>query len=115
MATKIIFRAKDFRSWFRANLKDSAEDIANHGADAGYPLITYTSDCCAIFDRYADEIWEMAADDAEDMGCKNVAEMIAGFGRADMVGDWDTFRNLMCWYACEKVARELVDAEELVS
>lgn len=111
MAKKMIIRAKNFRAWFNANLKNSARDIAEHGADAGYPCITYTRDCCGIFDKFADEIWSMAVDDAEDFG-QPVMTMIAGFGRADMCDTWDTFRNLMCWYACEKVAREIMDARE---
>lgn len=103
---------KNFRAWFAANLSEHAEDLANHGADAGYPDITYTSDCVAVFDQFADEIWTMAVDDADDMGEKNVCAMIAGFTRSDMLGDWNTFKTLMLWYACEKVAREVVDAKE---
>jgi hypothetical protein len=107
MSRKLIIRAKDFRSWFNANLKDHASDIANHGADAGYPFISYTSDTVVIFDRFAHEIWDWAVEEAEGLGCKNVAEMIAGFGRADMLSGYDQFRNLMVWYACEKIAREM--------
>lgn len=99
-------RGKDFRTWFKNNLKDYAQGIANHGADAGYPCITYTSDTVKIFDKFGDEIWDMAVEDAESMGHKNVAEMIAGFNRADMMSGLDQFKNLMVWYACEKVARE---------
>lgn len=97
----------EFRKWFRRNLSDYAKDIANHGADAGYPRITYTSDCVKIFDRFADEIWEMAVEDAEEFGHKNVAEMLASFKRTDMMSYWEGFRNLMLWYACEKVAQEM--------
>lgn len=103
----MIIRSKTFRAWFNTNLKDRAMDIASHGADAGYPHITYTSDTVKLFDRFGDEIWDMAVQDAEDMGCKNVAEMIAGFGRADMLSGLDQFKNLMVWYACEKLAREM--------
>jgi hypothetical protein len=98
-----------FREWFKRNLKDNARDIANHGADAGYPHITYTHDCVKIFDRFADEIWTLAVDEAEQLGSKNVAEMIAGFQRADMLETYDQFRNLMVWYACETIAREYSD------
>lgn len=108
---KMIIRAKTFRAWFNANLKQQARDIANHGADSGWPCITYTQDCCNIFDKFAAEIWEMAADDAEQMG-ETICQMIAGFRRADMADTWDGFRNLMCWYACEKVAREIEDKRE---
>lgn len=102
-------RCKDFRAWFKRNLSDYAGDIARHGADAGYPHITYNTDAAKVFDAYADEIWAMAVEDASDMGHSNVAEMIAAFGRSDMADDWLTFRVLMVWYACEKVARELSD------
>jgi hypothetical protein len=103
----MIIRAKNFRSWFKTNLKSSVKDIANHGADKGYPYITYTSDTVKIFDKFADEIWDMAVEDAESLGNNNVAEFIAGFGRADMLADFDQFKNLMVWYACERVAREM--------
>lgn len=105
----MIIRARSFRAWFNANLRESAHDIAKHGADCGYPCITYTSDTIKIFDRFEDEIWEMAVDDAYQLGCKNVAEMIAGFRRDDMLGDIGRFKNLMVWYACEKLAQESHD------
>lgn len=80
-------RATSFQSWFNANLKAHARDIARHGADCGFPSITYTSDTVCIFDRFADEIWEMAVADAEEFGHANVCEMIAGFRRSDMLAD----------------------------
>jgi hypothetical protein len=69
----MIIRAKNFRSWFNANLRCSARDIASHGADCGYPCITYTSDTVRIFDRFAREIWDMAVEEAAEIGCKNSA------------------------------------------
>ncbi|WP_256468214.1 hypothetical protein [Bradyrhizobium sp. 40] len=41
------------------------------------------------------------------MGYANVAEMIAGFSRSDMLSDFDRFKNLMVWYAYEKLVREI--------
>lgn len=102
-------RAKTFRAWFAANLKESARDIAEDGADCGFPHITYINDTVRIFDRYGAEIWEMAVSDAEDMGDGNVSAMISHFRRADMLDTLDTFKNLMVWYACEKLAREMVE------
>jgi hypothetical protein len=103
----MIIRAKNFRSWFNANLKADARDIAGHGADAGFPRITYISDTVKIFDRFGDEIWNMAVEEASELGCKNVAEMIAGFRRSGMLDDLATFKNLMVWFACETLAREI--------
>lgn len=97
-----------FEAWFAENLSECAGDIAAHGADAGFPHITYTSDTVAIFDTYGDEIWDMGVEAAEESGCKNICEMIAGFGRADMLHSLDTFKNLMVWFACEELARRRV-------
>lgn len=108
----MIIRAKTFRKWFEANLKDSAQDIANHGADAGYPCITYTSDCVKIFDKFSDEIWDWAVEDSENLGYNNVLEFIATFRRNDMASSFDSFKNLLVWYAAEKVARELTEKDE---
>jgi hypothetical protein len=102
-------RATTFRAWFSANLKSYARDIAAHGADCGFPCITYTSDTICIFDRFADEIWDMAVEDAQDLGDANVCAMIANFRRSDMIESYGAFRNLLVWYACEKLARELDD------
>ena len=107
--TQLIIRATCFETWFKANLKDYQEDIANHGADGGFPKITYISDTCKIFDRFADQIWDMAVEDAEAMGYKNVAAMIADFGRGDMLDDINCFKNLMVWYACERLAHQLTE------
>jgi hypothetical protein len=49
----------------------------------------------------------MAVEEAESLGCKNVADMIAGFRRHDMLDHIGTFKNLMVWFACEKLAREI--------
>ena len=104
----MIIRAKTFKDWFKANLKDYAQDIANHGADSGYPGITYYTDTCALYNKFKEEIWETLISDSEDFGV-NVFEMIAGFGGAKNVSDVTTFENLMTWYMAERIARELTD------
>jgi hypothetical protein len=98
---------ESFEDWFRSNLSEYARDIASHGAACGFPCITYTSDTVKIFDEFADEIWDMAVEDASDIGYKNIAAMIAEFNRADMLETVNQFKNLMVWYACEKLANQL--------
>jgi hypothetical protein len=71
------------------------------------PRIIYISDAVQLFDRFGAEIWEMATADADELDSRNVCEFIAGFSRADMLDDFDWFKNLMVWYACEKVARDI--------
>lgn len=107
---KRAIRAKTFRAFMLANLREYLSDIAEHGADCGYPWLTYTSDTVRLFEKFAPEIWEMASRESDDLGCKNVAEMIAGFNRADMLDDWSRFQNLMVWYAAETIAREYADS-----
>ena len=89
---------------------NTLRDIAEHGADAGFGGLIYTSECRELFDRYGDEIWTMAVDDAESQGFANVAEMIAGFSRSDMLSDLDSFKNLMVWYAAEAIARDITNS-----
>jgi hypothetical protein len=40
-----------FKDWFKRNLKEYKKDIQNYGCEAGFPHITYTSDCVKLYDR----------------------------------------------------------------
>ena len=45
--------AQTFRSWLTETLDtDQIEDLAGHGADAGWPGLTYTSECCCLHRRH---------------------------------------------------------------
>jgi hypothetical protein len=96
-----------FNDWFKENLTESAKDISEHGADAGYPCITYTSDTVEIYDKFESDIYEMLNDDADDMGYDNVESLISTFGRSDMLSWPEGRKNLLVWYACERRAHEL--------
>ena len=101
-----------FREWFEENLSEEASDIAAHGADAGWPHITYTADAVEIHDEHEDEIWAALYEDAVEYGdCDNVATFVGTFNRSNMCNQLDSFKNLLVWYMCEKVARELDEAE----
>ena len=104
----MIIRSKTFRQWFNANLKDYAYDIASHGANSGFPGITYYRDTCKLYDKFKDEIWEMLIDDARDFGYSNPFELVATFRRSD-VNSVTEVENLLVWYAAERVAREISD------
>ncbi len=100
-----------FKVWFVENLKDYASDIAGHGADCGWPYITYTSDCVKLYDQHKEEIWEMLNEDA-DLEQRTPMELVAMFNRADMADNDSGFKNLLVWYACERIAREVESEEE---
>lgn len=88
---------------------ESFEDVVNHGINGGFSGFIYYSDTTAFYNRHKDDIWELAIDQADEMGNSNVFEMIAGFGGAKSVGSADQFENLMAWYAAEEVCRHVVD------
>lgn len=104
----LVLRARTFKDWLRANLSaGELRDLANHGADTGWYGLTYTSDTVKLFDRYGEEMWEVLVRMADDFGNKNVADLMAGFNRADMMHSVDGFKNLVVWAVAEEYAREM--------
>lgn len=101
-------RGNSFATWFKANLSAHAEDIATHGADERYPCIATEAMCCALFDRFAADIWEMAVDHAESQA-RTVLELLPHLRDAGLVDDWNGFRTLMVRFACEYMATPEVD------
>ncbi len=88
------------------------EDVANHGADAGFGGFTYTRECVEFYECHSEVIWEMLRSDADDLGYSNAMELVVTFARSDMADDEDGLKNLLAWYALEKVCRRLVDEGE---
>lgn len=82
-------------------------DAGTHGADGGFGGFTYNNDCIDFFDENSDLIQEFAIEEAEQMGYKNWMEMVASFGRADMLNMVDGYKVLMAWYVLEEVGRWL--------
>jgi hypothetical protein len=95
--------------WFKENLAEYAKDIAGHGCSAGFPGITYYTDTCRLYDEYKEDIWQYLQDDCDSFGCEHSLSLIATFNGANQVCDDQTFKNLMVWYACERIAREYCD------
>lgn len=88
---------------------DTLRDIARHGADAGWPGLTWYTDTTKLYQEHADEIWEALYEDAQDLhlgdGPTNVIKLISNFGGATNVGSAVQFENLLVWYMAERVAR----------
>jgi hypothetical protein len=80
-------------------------DVCRGGADAGFPGFTYNTDAIRFYNRHETEIYDMLRDTAEQMGSKNVEELISGFVRADMADDPETRKVLLAWFAFEEIAR----------
>lgn len=104
---------KTFEGWLKANLDpDQLKDLASHGADAGWPGLTYYSETAEAYERFKAEIWKALLEDADEFGCKNVFELISGFGGAETVSCVEHFENLMVWYMAERTARNLDCSED---
>lgn len=88
---------------------DEIREAGEHGADAGWPGFTYTSDCVEFYTANRTAIWELAQQMADDFGYKNVPELVASFIRSEMADSPDGFENLLAWFALEKVGRWLED------
>jgi hypothetical protein len=85
------------------------EDVANHGGATGWGGFTYTSDCVEFYDAHEGVIMDMLSNAAEEFGYPNVPAFVASFARADMADSIDGYKNLLAWYALEKVCQQLAD------
>jgi hypothetical protein len=104
------------------------EDIARHGADAGWPGFTYYSDTVAFFKAYRKDIAARVKAVAEEIGEQPVtvvsgfnclrpasgpadAETLESIGRclygARLTNDDTQVANALAWFALEEIAREL--------
>lgn len=100
-----------FEEWLRETLEPtSIEDLAQYGADTGWPGLSYYSDTVELYNEYSEEIWDALADDAEDFGHDHPLELVATFGGAKDVYSATQFKNLLVWYMAERTARRLSEA-----
>lgn len=107
----MIIRAKTFKQWLQANLdSQQIEELAEHGADAGWPGLTYYNDTVKLYERFNDEIWNLIVNEAEECGYKNPYELLATFSGAKNVQTYTQHANLMTWFAAEHYAQELANA-----
>lgn len=133
MTTQLKAEQTRFPKLTRAILRhldrEQLEDVARHGADAGWSGFTYTRDCVNFYKAHKADILKLAEDLAGELG-EDMLTMIGNFnclllgshpnrkpgytpteigealysGRGESA---DTIRNAMAWFALEEVAREL--------
>ena len=83
------------------------QDIANHGASAGFHGFIYYHETCDFYDANQELIWEAICDDGEAFG-QTPMQVIAGFNtyiNSDM-----SLKNVLAWYALERAANEVTNA-----
>jgi len=87
----------------------SIREAGEHGADAGWSGFIYTTEAAEFYRANSDTIDDMLQDDADQMGCDDVAALIASFNRSDMADTRDGRDCLLAWYALESVGRMASD------
>jgi hypothetical protein len=87
-------------------------EAGEHGADAGWPKFSYYRDTNEFYDKYADLIWELLGEQADDLGEKHPLAMIASFRIARDVASDEQFKNALAFYALEEAGHHLASAEE---
>jgi len=91
--------------------KQELKEIVEHGCSGGTSLIYYR-ETVIFYDKWKDEIWELLFKQMEEIGeTTNIMEFIASFNGSKDVGSEMQFKNLLCWYAIEEMAKEIVGIE----
>ena len=101
-----------FKDWLLENLKEELKDIANHGCEGGFTGLIYYHETSLLYDTYQKEIWEMLCEDAESFGDGNVLSFITSLNGSKNVSDEMTFKNLLVWYAAERLAHQIINSDE---
>ena len=86
-------------------------DLRQSGCSSGMiSELIYYLDTVKFHDKFEEEIWNLAFEDAEDQGI-NIMEFISSLNGSDNVGDLDQLKNLLAWFAFEEIAFRLFDNE----
>ncbi len=102
-----------FKEWMLNQFdRDELSDICTHGANAGWPGLIYYSDTNNLYEKYSEDIWEMLYEDYQSHGSASCLELINSFSSVKDVNSDDQFKNLLVWYAAERIAFEITECDE---
>ena len=88
------------------------KDIAEHGCASGCAIgLIYYYETVKFHDEFEQQIWDMLYEDAQDQ-CITTIELIAQFNGQNNVCSMDSFKNLLAWYAVERVCHEIINEQE---
>ncbi len=110
----VEFKENSIKDWVINNLEEGQiADVILEGCQSGIVSeLIYYSDSCAFYDTYEGEIWDRLYQMSCDMGSPSILHLIASFNGSRSVGSHDQFRNLLAWWACEEVCREIIAEKE---
>ena len=112
MAVK--FKEDSIKEWILNNLEEGQiADVVLEGCQSGIVSeLIYYSDSCAFYEKYKEEIWQRLSDLADDMGEPSILHLIVTFNGSKEVGSETQLHNLLAWWACEDVCREVIAEKE---
>lgn len=103
-----------FKDWMKSEFThNELADLCYHSAQGGFHGLIYYSETSALYEQYAEDIWGLLEEDRESMGLQTCLELIASFNGAEAVASDEQFKNLLVWYAAEKIAFELTEGAYL--
>ena len=111
----VEFKENSIKEWVINNLEEGQiADVVLEGCQTGIVSeLIYYADSCAFYEKYKEEIWQRLYDSAQDCDeHQNCLHYTSTFnGGCDVASD-DQFRNLLAWWACEDVCREIIADKE---
>ena len=110
----VEFGQSSIKKWLLETQESSTiEDTAEHGCAGGtVSELIYYADTEAFYEKYKEEIWDRLSNMADDMGEPSILHLIVTFNGSKEVGSDLQFRNLLAWWACEDVCREVIAEKE---
>jgi hypothetical protein len=110
----VEFKEDSIKDWILNNLEEGQiADVILEGCQSGIVSeLIYYSDSCAFYEKYEGEIWDRLDQTSCEMGEESILHLIASFNGSRSVGSHDQFRNLLAWWACEEVCREIIMEKE---
>lgn len=110
----VEFKEDSIKEWIINNLEEGQiADVILEGCQSGIVSeLIYYSDSEAFYEKFKEEIWDRLSVMADDMGCESILHLIVTFNGSKEVGSELQLRNLLAWWACEDVCREVIAEKE---
>jgi hypothetical protein len=81
------------------------EDLLQYGCQSGMVSgLIYYSDTVDFYNEHKEDIFDIAIEDYDNMGYKNIFELFANLNGANDIGCIDQMENLLAWYGFEQAA-----------
>ena len=110
----VEFKEDSIKEWVTNNLDEGqVAEVVLHGCSGGVVgELIYYADTSAFYEKYKEEIWQKLSDMADDLGEPSILHLIVTFNGSTEVGSETQLHNLLAWWACEEVCREVIMEKE---